>query len=579
MSGEMEVHRGQTSGELLVGELANERTDGWIRVLQPVAELASQVAGTEFVPVAIRQKPAAITAAILFGRELDMPPMQALSQVHVVEGRPSLSAEHMRAMVLAAGHELAYDLSVPMQVTVTGRRWIGRNPMTGSATYGNPTSVTWNIAMAERAGLVGKNNWKRHPRQMLEARATAELCRLIFADVTHGLPSVEELDDGDMYDESPAEPGPAPSSSGGTVSRRPRKGTNKAAAGPAPTPPVSGSVPAAPRPPLPGVESPEAAGSSPATGEPAAAVESAGDTTPGEGRSESDTPAPADPEPELTSAFCELGGAGGEHPEHVFKRGRKQYRCVGYDVAPCGIEGDHGARLEDGTPAGHFWSADFKRHWCLGEGREGALTAEEPAGCPVESHGHRCRYYAGHDGKHSYGGGMGDPVDARRCKIQREHDSHAWNDRDGWHACSGDLLEQDTDLMSAGDGSPDDVAATGTDEAYAEMEQAAEEVLDGEVVDEVPEGIHPGQKRAVEAALGSLGVADRSERHHVASAILGRRITTFSPARFDAEGTLEGLTSDDGTRLLSALARVKDRNELEELIRRAAEDWEANREA
>ncbi len=565
MSGEMEVHKGdQVRGELVVGEVANERTDGWIRVLQPVAELASQVAGTEFVPVAIRQKPAAITAAILFGRELEMPPMQALSQVHVVEGRPSLSAEHMRAMVLSAGHELSYDLSVPMQVTATGRRWIGRNPINGTPTYGAPTAVTWNIAMAERAGLLGKNNWKRHPRQMLEARATAELCRLIFADVTHGLPSVDELEDGDLYDESPAAPsGPAPSSSGTAVSRRPRKGTNKAAGGPAPaTPPVSsGSVPSAPRPPLPGVESPE----------------SAGDSTPGEGR-ESTRSTPADPsKPEGTGfASCELAGAEGAHEEHKFKSGRYKYTCHGYDVAPCHIAGDHGARLEDGSPAGHFWSADFKRHWCTGEGQEAALTAEEPSGCPVESHGHRCRYYAGHDGKHSYGGGMGDPVDARRCKIEREHDSHAWNDRDGWHSCSGDLLEQDTNLMSEGDGSAEDVAATGTDEAYAEMEQAAEEVLDGEVVDDVIEGIHPGQKRALEAAFGSLGLKDRAQIHHAASALLGRRVETFGAISSSAPN---GLSADDGSKLLSALARVNSVDELEELIRRAAEDWEANREA
>lgn len=561
MSGEMEVHRGQQiSGELVVGELANERTDGWIRVLQPVAELASQVAGTEFVPVAIRTKPAAITAAILFGRELDMPPMQALSQVHVVEGRPSLSAEHMRAMVLAAGHELSYDLSVPMQVTVTGRRWIGRNAINGTPTYGTPTAVTWNVAMAERAGLMGKNNWKKHPRQMLEARATAELCRLIFADVTHGLPSVEELDDGDLYDESPADPSSPAPSSGGTVSRRPRKGTTKSAGGPAPTtPPVSGSVPSAPRPPLPGVQSPE---------------ESAGDSTPGEGPA-STSSTPADSEPELTSAFCELAGGGGEHPEHVFKRGRKQYRCPGYDVAECGIEGDHGARLEDGSPAGHFWSADFKRHWCTGMG------SSTPVRCSADSHGQRCRYFEGHEGKHTYGGGLSDPVDARRCQIQKEHDSHAWNDRDGWHSCSGDLLEQDTDLMSEGDSSAEDVAATGTDEAYAEMEQAAEDVLDGEVVDETPEGIHPGQKRALEAAFGSLGVKDRAEIHHACSAILGRRVATLGPVDYPPRGTQNngGLTSDDGSRLLSALARIKDRDELEALIQRAAEEWEANREA
>jgi hypothetical protein len=495
MSAEMEVHNGEPiRGELVVGELANERTDGWIRVLQPVAELASQVAGTEFVPVAIRQKPAAITAAILFGRELDMPPMQALSQVHVVEGRPSLSAEHMRAMVLAAGHEISYDLMSPGQVTATGRRWYG-----GTRGWGAPTSVTWSIPMAERAGLLGKNNWKKHPRQMLEARATAELCRLIFADITHGLPSVEEMEDGGLYDESPAEPGPAPSSGSSPVSRRTRKGTSKSAGGPATeTPPVAPeSVPPAPRPPLPGVQSQKAAGSSPATGEPAAAGP-AGDSTPGEGRaSTSSTPAGPPAEP-------------------------------------------------------------------LDRAAEGATV--EPEQCPATSHGHRCRYYEGHEGKHTFGGGMGDPVTPKRCRIQLEHDSHAWNEKgDEWHTCSGDPLE----VMSEGDGSADDVGATGTDEQYAEMKAAAEDVIDAEVVDEVPEGIHPGQKRALEAAFNSLGIKDRAQIHHAASALLGRQVTTFKPKPDDPGG----LTAYDGSRLLNALAKVNSVDELEALIQRAAEAW------
>lgn len=563
MSGEMEVRNNgdEVEGELLPAvfapDIQNERTDGWIRVLQPVMELAKAVEATEFVPAALRNNSPAVGAAILFGRELDMPPLQSLQQVHMIEGRPSLAAEHMRAMVLAAGHEITYDLNSPGQVTATGRRWYG-----GARGWSGPTSVTWSMAMAERAGLLGKKNWQRYPRRMLSARATSELCALVFADITHGIPSLEELEDGGLYDEGIADPtSPTPEPSGGKVSRRPRKGTQKPADGPAPTnPPVSADpVPSAPRPPLPGVGSPE----------------SAGDSTPGEGRA-STSSTPADTAPELTLAFCELAGVDGAHEPHTHKSGRKTYRCDGYDVAPCFIAGDHGARLEDGTPAGHFWSAEHARHWCTGEGQEAAITLE-PEQCEVSSHGHRCRYYAGHEGKHTYGGGMGDPVDARRCQIQKEHDSHAWNDRDGWHSCSGDLLEQDSDLMSEGDGSPDDVAATGTPEQYEQMKAAAAETVDAEVVDEAPEGIHPGQKRAVEAALGSLGVADRSERHHVASAILGRRITTFSPARFDAEGTLEGLTADDGSRLLNALAKVKDRDELEALIQRAAEEW--NRDA
>lgn len=179
-------------------ELARMRdphTDGWVTVLQPVAELAQQVSSTDFVPKALRNNTAAVTAAILFGRELGMAPMHSLSGIHMVEGKPTLAAETMRAQVLAAGHELGYGEVSSSKVEVKGRRkdetsW---------------TVLTWTLADAQRAGLANKNVWKSYPRQMLTARATAELCRLIFPDVTHGMRATEEMEDGgDLLPTGPA---------------------------------------------------------------------------------------------------------------------------------------------------------------------------------------------------------------------------------------------------------------------------------------------------------------------------------------------------------------------------------------
>jgi hypothetical protein len=55
--------------------------------------------------------------------------------------------------------------------------------------------VTWTLDDARRANLAGRQNWRTYPRQMLAARASAELARLIFADVIGGLAITEELDE------------------------------------------------------------------------------------------------------------------------------------------------------------------------------------------------------------------------------------------------------------------------------------------------------------------------------------------------------------------------------------------------
>lgn len=160
--------------------------DGWQEMLPAVGDLAHKIAGTEFVPQALRGKPAAVAAAILAGRESGIGPMASLQHVHVVEGRPTMSAEMMRALVLAAGHQIRYRDMSATRCVVEGRR-------RGEE---EPTTVTWSMDDAKKAGLDGKQNWRRHPRRMLQARATAELCRLAFADVIQGMAfSTEELED------------------------------------------------------------------------------------------------------------------------------------------------------------------------------------------------------------------------------------------------------------------------------------------------------------------------------------------------------------------------------------------------
>jgi len=159
----------------------------WIALLEPAAALANQVAGSAFVPTAMRNNPAVIVAAILYGDELGLGPMQSLAKINVIEGKPSLSAEAQRALILADGHELWVEESTATRVTISGRRRDSERT----------SSVTWTLDDAKRANLAGKQNWRLYPRQMLMARATADLARAIFADVIGGLAATEEIEDVD----------------------------------------------------------------------------------------------------------------------------------------------------------------------------------------------------------------------------------------------------------------------------------------------------------------------------------------------------------------------------------------------
>lgn len=160
----------------------------WIRTAQPAAEFADRIADTEFVPAAMRGRPAMVAACIMYGDEIGVGPMQALASIHVVDGRPFPSAELLRALVLRDGHVFRVIEATGTSCTVLGIR-AGRPESEG-------VRVTWTIEMARAAGLAGKGAWRSYPRALLVARASTDLARMLFPDVVKGL--------GHVPDDSPA---------------------------------------------------------------------------------------------------------------------------------------------------------------------------------------------------------------------------------------------------------------------------------------------------------------------------------------------------------------------------------------
>lgn len=140
-------------------------------------KLAQRVNSTPFVPRAMIGKPEHVLACVLYGHELGLGPMQALNSIHVIEGRAAASPELMRALVAKAGHRIDITENTNEACTMKGSR----------VDTGAEATVRWTIKDAQAANLAGKDNWKKYPRAMLAARATSELCRLLFPDVIAGL--------------------------------------------------------------------------------------------------------------------------------------------------------------------------------------------------------------------------------------------------------------------------------------------------------------------------------------------------------------------------------------------------------
>ena len=197
-------------------DLRDRNTDSWTDVVVQVVRLAQEIAHTEFVPAGLRGSPEKTTAAILYSRELGLPPMTGLSGVHVIDGKAGISAETMRALILQAGHDFVVAEMSEARVVVKGRRRGQQEWSTASFTIGE----------ANRAGLTRPSksgrpsNYTLYPGDMLLARATTRLARMVFADVIHGMRSTEELTDM-QWTEDVDQGSPAPQASA-TVSRAPR---------------------------------------------------------------------------------------------------------------------------------------------------------------------------------------------------------------------------------------------------------------------------------------------------------------------------------------------------------------------
>lgn len=146
----------------------------------------------------LRETTANVLLAVELGNTLGLSPLQALCQVNVVEGKPSLGAEGQLAQVLKAGHDMYVDeeRSDRTKATVVAQR-------DGSERV---HTITYTLDDAVAAGLVrmveGKPYarsqagkalpWETSTPDMLVWRAVTRTCKRVFPDVVGGLAAADD---------------------------------------------------------------------------------------------------------------------------------------------------------------------------------------------------------------------------------------------------------------------------------------------------------------------------------------------------------------------------------------------------
>ena len=146
---------------------------------------AKALAPSDLLPKQYRDKPANVLIAVEYGEALGLAPMAAIQGIHVVEGKPTASAQLIGALVRNAGHLLRVTGNDTQAVAQIVRR---DDP---EFTF----EAVWTMDRAKAAGLTGKQVWKQYPAAMLKARAITEVARDACPEVLSGVAyTAEELE-------------------------------------------------------------------------------------------------------------------------------------------------------------------------------------------------------------------------------------------------------------------------------------------------------------------------------------------------------------------------------------------------
>ena len=159
--------------------------------LTEAIQFSDMLASSSMVPKAYQGKPQDILVCVQWGYEMGLAPMQALQNIAVINGKPSVYGDAMMALVQASAvcedvEEFFEGEGTPNPVAVCIAKRKNRKPVIAK----------FSVEDAKRAGLWAKQGpWSAYPKRMMQMRARGFALRDAFPDVLKGLISAEEAAD------------------------------------------------------------------------------------------------------------------------------------------------------------------------------------------------------------------------------------------------------------------------------------------------------------------------------------------------------------------------------------------------
>lgn len=156
------------------------------QTLDEAMQFAAMISKSNIVPKDYQGNPGNVLVAVQWGMELGLQPLQAMQNIAVINGRPSIWGDAMLAIVRGSGLLESIKEEISETGAVCTIKRLGEDPVSREFTLDD----------AKRAGLNGKQGpWQLYPKRMLQLRARAFALRDVFPDVLRGVNIAEEARD------------------------------------------------------------------------------------------------------------------------------------------------------------------------------------------------------------------------------------------------------------------------------------------------------------------------------------------------------------------------------------------------